>query len=301
MNLEGHGGERNGGFGQSYVASVGVEREGGLTAFAYPDSVEEGRQLLVVSPVVDLRVRQEGVVLVVEMLVHRASDEIVADGASRSQSDLDCVGREQKLVTREKHVPCSVGRSSSSRGAFEFMVVSGVHSFWDDSWPVKRTLLAGETGGARETTAMATRREASSAPALMEEIVPVQFGLIVPLLYRAGPLTSQHIPHLRSLHLRTIIALSPPTSSRITLWADSQAITLVHLYHQLQPEHIEPHLVQLALERLLDRTLYPVLLVDHTGFNQVGVVVGCLRRLQGWILSAALAEVRSVSLTLYER
>jgi len=48
-----------------------------------------------------------------------------------------------------------------------------------------------------------------------------------------------------------------------------------------------------ALEIALDASAYPLLLMSSSGNHGVGLVVGCLRRLQGWSISSALDEYRS--------
>ncbi len=46
------------------------------------------------------------------------------------------------------------------------------------------------------------------------------------------------------------------------------------------------------MQRLLDSKLQPVLLMDTGAGHRVGAVVGCLRKLQNWCVSAILDEYR---------
>lgn len=50
-------------------------------------------------------------------------------------------------------------------------------------------------------------------------------------------------------------------------------------------------LVKDTLEFVLDKDNLPCLIMDSSGVYETGIVVACLRRLQGWTLSACLAEV----------
>ncbi|KAG5178124.1 tyrosine phosphatase family-domain-containing protein, partial [Tribonema minus] len=47
-----------------------------------------------------------------------------------------------------------------------------------------------------------------------------------------------------------------------------------------------------ALELLLDHKLYPILLVCSAGSHLCSRLIGCLRRLQHWSMTAILDEVR---------
>jgi len=56
---------------------------------------------------------------------------------------------------------------------------------------------------------------------------------------------------------------------------------------------ISHELVKVALQIILDRSCHPLLLVSSSGTHQVGSIVGCLRRLQGWNLTSIFDEYRS--------
>jgi len=43
----------------------------------------------------------------------------------------------------------------------------------------------------------------------------------------------------------------------------------------------------------LDRTNHPVLIMDTSGIQETGVLVGCLRRMQRWDFASILVEYRS--------
>ena len=53
-----------------------------------------------------------------------------------------------------------------------------------------------------------------------------------------------------------------------------------------------PHQALHVLHRLVDPKIQPVLLMDAGAGHRVGAVVGCLRKLQSWCVSAILDEYR---------
>ena len=56
---------------------------------------------------------------------------------------------------------------------------------------------------------------------------------------------------------------------------------------------ITQELIKEALQYVLDESRHPLLLMSSSGTHQVGVLVGCLRRQQGWNLASILDEYRS--------
>lgn len=48
-----------------------------------------------------------------------------------------------------------------------------------------------------------------------------------------------------------------------------------------------------ALDHILDTSNYPLHIMCHLGRHQTGTVVGCLRKLQRWNLTAVFEEYRS--------
>jgi|SaaInlStandDraft_7_1057024.scaffolds.fasta_scaffold129507_1 hypothetical protein len=55
---------------------------------------------------------------------------------------------------------------------------------------------------------------------------------------------------------------------------------------------ISDEIMKEALEIVLSQDSYPILLVCTSGVYELGVMVACLRRLQGWSLTSALEEYR---------
>jgi Tyrosine phosphatase family len=55
--------------------------------------------------------------------------------------------------------------------------------------------------------------------------------------------------------------------------------------------------VKTSLELLLRAETHPILICDTSGVQRVGVVIGCLRRLQDWNLNSIINEYRGFALT----
>ncbi|KNE69205.1 hypothetical protein AMAG_13597 [Allomyces macrogynus ATCC 38327] len=172
------------------------------------------------------------------------------------------------------------------------------------------------------TTAAATATTTSSSsgapPPLL--VVPDAFAQVEPNVYRSGMPTAAHIPYLRTLHLKSVLVLSPDLPPRAVLaFLDEQKIELIHLGQphawrstlstastlssaaasSSPPATWRPvpeELIKEALELALDapRT-HPVLVCCTTGVHETGVLVACLRRMQRWNFNSIVAEFRAFS------
>src|SRR5690606_16986889 len=63
-----------------------------------------------------------------------------------------------------------------------------------------------------------------------------------------------------------------------------------------QPEYtgvaVSEETVLKALALILDTNTHPLLIVDNEAGLRVGVIVGCLRKAQGWALTSIIEEFR---------
>ena len=128
-------------------------------------------------------------------------------------------------------------------------------------------------------------------------IPPERFGLIEPHVYRSAFPSPESFGHLRLLALRTVINLSQEALTRATVtFLANNGILLADVGLQVWThpncEPISHELVKEAMRYVLDRNHHPLLVVSASGSHQVGALVGCLRRLQGWALSSTLDEYR---------
>lgn len=130
---------------------------------------------------------------------------------------------------------------------------------------------------------------------------PEAFGLVAPGIYRSNALHPSHFSFLQSLHLKAVLVLSPEAPSRtITQFLHDQQIDLVHLGHSsghaatsyASPWSLSEELIKDSLELLLDGSKSPLLILCTSGMHETGVLVGCLRKLQGWSITSIIMEYR---------
>mmetsp|Transcript_5281 Transcript_5281/g.12692 ORF Transcript_5281/g.12692 Transcript_5281/m.12692 type:complete len:171 (+) Transcript_5281:247-759(+) len=131
-------------------------------------------------------------------------------------------------------------------------------------------------------------------------IPPVNFGLVEDNLYRSGQPNELNFPFLEKLHLKKILYLSPdaPPASFQTFVID-QGIDLQQLGGAGEDRQsalwspLSEEVVLTSLQQILDtESNYPLCLMDSVGRNRVGIVVGCLRKLQRWNLTSIFEEYR---------
>jgi hypothetical protein len=126
---------------------------------------------------------------------------------------------------------------------------------------------------------------------------PDRYGLIEPGLYRSAFPSPDSFGHLRLLGLRTVVNLSQEALTRAAagfLAENNILLADVGLQVWTHPkcDDISHELIKEAMGFVLDNKYHPLLVVSASGTHQVGALVGCLRRLQHWSLSATLAEYR---------
>jgi protein tyrosine/serine phosphatase len=127
---------------------------------------------------------------------------------------------------------------------------------------------------------------------------PAKFGMIEPGLYRSNYPVDGNFRFLQGLGLRTAVNLTQErlVRSALAFFAEN-GVRLLQLgessaivtSHGVKDED----LLKSALEIALDASHYPLLLMSSSGNHGVGLIVGCLRRIEGWAISAALDEYRS--------
>eukprot|EP00127_Corallochytrium_limacisporum_P004696 Clim_evm50s172 gene=Clim_evmTU50s172 len=128
----------------------------------------------------------------------------------------------------------------------------------------------------------------------------MNFGFVEADLYRSGEPNELNFPFLEKLRIKTIIYLAPddpPTA--ILNFVDDHDMNL-HNLGEMEPGNlgggtvapISEEVVLAALEILLQNENYPVLVMCNLGRHRTGMVIGCLRKLQGWSLTAIFEEYR---------
>mmetsp|Transcript_12635 Transcript_12635/g.38670 ORF Transcript_12635/g.38670 Transcript_12635/m.38670 type:complete len:196 (+) Transcript_12635:67-654(+) len=128
-------------------------------------------------------------------------------------------------------------------------------------------------------------------------IPPINFGIVEEDLYRSGMPNELNFPFLEKLQLKTVIYLATEDpSQQFSNFVDDHGIELVPLGVEGNISSWKPmseEVVLTALNHILITTNYPLLIMDHHGRHQTGTIVGCLRKLQRWNLTAVFEEYRS--------
>jgi protein tyrosine/serine phosphatase len=127
---------------------------------------------------------------------------------------------------------------------------------------------------------------------------PEMFGIVEPNVYRSNLFFPISFPFIKLLNLKTVLLLSAEVPTKVVCnFLEENNITLVHLgSRSLTTETswkpMSEELVKDGLEWVLDKKSHPLLVCDTSGIHQVGILIGCLRRLQNWSLSAIIHEYR---------
>jgi tyrosine-protein phosphatase SIW14 len=162
-----------------------------------------------------------------------------------------------------------------------------------------RTLVT--SGGAIDSSD--TPRPLFSNPFnLALQIPPLNFAMVMPGVYRSGYFNSRNYGFMEScLQLRSVINLADDYSKhKIGLenvqWARSRSVSLFTLKLDAFKEpfgYTDESIVVRALSIILDTRNHPILVHDEKGKHRAGVLVGCLRKLQGYSLASIFHEYAS--------
>lgn len=141
------------------------------------------------------------------------------------------------------------------------------------------------------------RMKTISKPPPIKVVPPLNFGPVERNLYRSGQPEPISFPFLEKLRLRTILWLAvEDPSDNFLAFADDHEIVVHHL--GLVTEGTNPwdqlteSSIVAALQIIMDRDSYPLLVCCGMGRHRTGTIVGCLRRLQGWNLASVSEEYR---------
>ncbi len=131
---------------------------------------------------------------------------------------------------------------------------------------------------------------------------PTNFGSVENNLYRSSYPTEINLLFLNQLKLKTVIILSEECPEAFALYIEKNSINPIFIYDDnvtimdnSEFGHISEEMVVKALTILLDNSNYPLLITCKSGKVLTGVVIGCLRKLQGWSLVSIFEEYRRFS------
>ena len=125
---------------------------------------------------------------------------------------------------------------------------------------------------------------------------PVNFGLVYPGVYRSGFPTRHNLEFMKRLGLRTLVKLDASAyPDDVQEWIDQEGLHVQQcvLATNKEPfEVMDPSEIRRAIRTLKDPNAWPVMVHSLRGQSRIGVVIGCLRRMQRWTLAATFEEYR---------
>ncbi|KAG9396138.1 hypothetical protein J8273_2490 [Carpediemonas membranifera] len=123
---------------------------------------------------------------------------------------------------------------------------------------------------------------------------PKNYGVVVPHIFRSSCPTDANLSFLAANDLSMLLPLTPeimsPVPSAIRLPAARELYCLPSTKY-CQPDK-KLYSVVIASVKFILQHQEPLLLHCNSGRHRTGVVIGCLRRVMGWSMSATLAEYR---------
>ena len=128
---------------------------------------------------------------------------------------------------------------------------------------------------------------------------PSLFAIVETGVFRSNAPLDENLPFLDLLQLRTVLFLSPEVLLRTVVeFFQDRGIRIHNLgLEAWRPEPdwtcLSDEFLKDALEMLLDAQNHPILVCCTSGIFQTAPLVGCLRRLQNWSLTAILDEYRA--------
>ncbi|KAJ7540454.1 hypothetical protein O6H91_10G015800 [Diphasiastrum complanatum] len=127
-------------------------------------------------------------------------------------------------------------------------------------------------------------------------IPPLNFSMVDKGIYRSGYPNKKNLPFLHKLRLRSVVYLCPePYPEAVLEFVESSRINLFHLGIEGNKEpfvDIPEDVIREALKILLDVRNHPILIHCNKGKHRTGCLVGCLRKVQNWSLTAIFDEYR---------
>jgi len=125
-------------------------------------------------------------------------------------------------------------------------------------------------------------------------VVPDNFSMVMPGIYRSGFPTKKHFPFLSSLRLRTVLFLCPeeyPSTHVSFMRVSGTRILQFGVEGNKEPcTEMPQEVISMALLQVLDTRNHPMLIHCNKGKHRTGCLVGVLRRVCGWSLSSIFAE-----------
>ncbi|KAJ2559674.1 tyrosine-protein phosphatase siw14 [Coemansia sp. RSA 1933] len=130
-------------------------------------------------------------------------------------------------------------------------------------------------------------------------VPPLNFAMVAPGVYRSGFPNPRSHPFLLQQRLRTVIYVFDGDNQEYhQQFIDAHGINFKHFRVAANKEpfvEMDHALVAQILADVLDTRNHPVLLHCNRGIRRVGCLVGCIRKLQGWAMTAIFDEYQRFS------
>lgn len=137
----------------------------------------------------------------------------------------------------------------------------------------------------------------SSMSATSEMLIPpLNFSMVIPGVYRSGYPNKKNFEFLKKIGLKSILYLCPERYADSNMeFARANSIRILQFGIEGNKEpfvHIPEEAIRGAVEQLCDTRNHPILIHCNKGKHRTGVLVGCLRKVQGWSLTSIFDEYR---------
>lgn len=128
----------------------------------------------------------------------------------------------------------------------------------------------------------------------IEFLAPENFSMVETGVYRSAFPRTKNIEFLKRLNLKSVVSLVPedyPVAMQDFYNANGITLISVGLDGNKWPfKEIDHEGMQEVLTKILNPRNRPLLIHCNKGKHRTGSVVGCLRRIRGWALSAVFTE-----------
>lgn len=125
---------------------------------------------------------------------------------------------------------------------------------------------------------------------------PENFSMVSSWVYRSSFPSRRHFRFLSGLGLRSVLTLvleTYPEGHAQFLRQEGISLMQFGLPGNKEPfVHVPPGQIAAALAALLDRRNHPILVHCNKGKHRTGCLMGCLRKMQQWSLTAIFEEYR---------
>ncbi|KAH6889459.1 tyrosine phosphatase family-domain-containing protein [Thelonectria olida] len=159
---------------------------------------------------------------------------------------------------------------------------------------IARTYESTPMSVSTSTSSMSSRT--SEHPPAPVDGRPLNFGIVIPGVYRSSYPKSSDFEYIASLGLKTVVTLvkKEERDTELETFLDKQGIRQVIFNMKgTKKEAIPLQTMESILNIVLDKARYPLMLHCNHGKHRTGCVVGVIRKISGWNTSNVLDEYKA--------